>query len=101
VNVYSFADARRARGLPALAGPGRLDAETAAELRHWRYYVSRLRLRDAAALAGVPEKAWGTAEWGGALHADVLARILEAWRRARSGDVSPAIGRGGPAAPSV
>jgi len=91
--LYSFADARRARGLSILAGPGRLNATTAAELREWRYYIGRLTLKQCGALAGVPERAWSLAEWGGAIHVEHLTLVLAAWHRALNGDFSTAMER--------
>jgi hypothetical protein len=96
--LHSFADARRARGLSILAGPGRLNATTAAELRQWRYYIGRLTLKQCGALAGVPERSWSLAEWGGAIHAEHLALVLDAWHRALNGDFSTATERAAPPA---
>ena len=84
MNVLDFNAARRARGLPALAGPGRLDRATADDLRRWRCFEVRIKQSDAANAAGVSCHDWAAAECGRAVHADVLARVVCYWQVARN-----------------
>lgn len=88
--LHSLAEARRARGLPILAGPGRLTRPTAGELRCWRAFVARLTQRQAAELAGVTEAQWAAVECTRAVHAETLDRVLDAWRRGMNGKFSAA-----------
>lgn len=76
----SFNAARRARGLPVLAVSGRLDAETARELRRWRCFEAGLSQVAAAELAGVTVGRWAAAERGKSLDSDALARVFELWK---------------------
>lgn len=84
MTVLDFNAARRARGLPALAGPGRLDRATADELRRWRCFDARITQIDAAHGAGVSCRDWAAAECGRAVRADVLARVVCYWNMARN-----------------
>ena len=81
MNVLDFNAARRARGLPALAGPGRLDRATADDLRRWRCFEVRIKQSDAANAAGVSCHDWAAAECGRAVRAYVLARVLQRWQQ--------------------